>query len=126
MFTARRLRPILLPVVLRFALPFVLALWGPSVALPSPLQTHLDRQTSIEYSTYVTGVEQDITRRWKGTGNVVEAEQSPELLAKVKSGSIVVHPSTAKSPVPVYDGLVHDWTGDVFIPDTTIEQVIDL
>jgi len=45
-------------------------------------------------------------------------------LAKLRQGDIVVSPAGPKVPVKVPSGLIHDWTGAIFIPNASIGDVM--
>jgi|ERR1700722_13398154 len=46
--------------------------------------------------------------------------------AKLQSGAIVVAPASLHVPLKVQSGLIHDWTGSVFIPNTRLEEVLSI
>jgi hypothetical protein len=52
------------------------------------------------------------------------ADQLPERLQRVRGGEILVSSVGRQNPQPVPAGLIHDWIGAAFIPDTTIEHVL--
>jgi hypothetical protein len=96
----------------------------PCRASAGALSTHLDPQTITDFQAYARVVEQNLSQHWSADRDSLEIESSPEQMKKVLKGQIVVRPSIRKTPVGIYDGLVHDWTGDVFIPNTSIDKVI--
>lgn len=51
-------------------------------------------------------------------------DESPERLARVRSGEIVVSPVAAQNPKRVPAGLIHDWIGASFIPNATINDAL--
>ena len=52
-------------------------------------------------------------------------DSSPELRRSVRDGEIAVTP-VGQTPLKVPNGLIHDWIGTEFIPDTTIEEVLNI
>jgi len=46
--------------------------------------------------------------------------------AKLRCGGIVVGPMGPHVPLKVQSGLIHDWTGAVFIPNTKLEDVLSV
>ncbi|MCU1237953.1 MAG: hypothetical protein JWP63_5920 [Candidatus Solibacter sp.] len=54
------------------------------------------------------------------------ADESPDRARRVKAGEVLVTPFHAKSEIKVPDGLIHDWVGSVFIPNTTMAKVLAL
>jgi hypothetical protein len=104
----------------------IFVLLGSFSASPAVLSTHLDPQTDKEFQAYIDSAETQLNQRWSDPNKSLEIESSPEDLKRVMSGEIIVHPTVPNTPTEVYDGLVHDWTGDVFIPNTSIAKLIAL
>ncbi|HTW64102.1 MAG TPA: hypothetical protein VME17_05775 [Bryobacteraceae bacterium] len=52
------------------------------------------------------------------------ADESPERIAKLRAGEIVVAPVGEHSPQKVPSGLIHDWVGAIFIDHTSISDVL--
>lgn len=104
----------------------IVGLLASLTASASVLTTHLDAQTSNDFQVYANKVEATLLQQWNVANNSLEIEKSPDDLKKVMDGQILVHPSVENTPTDVHDGLVHDWTGDVFIPNTSIAKVIAL
>jgi hypothetical protein len=44
--------------------------------------------------------------------------------AKLRQGDVIVSPAGPKTPVKVPSGLIHDWTGAIFIPNASISGVL--
>jgi len=60
-------------------------------------------------------------------------ERHPFLLDKnasdrqaVLKGQLLIRPANPENPVAITDGLIHDWDGAVFIPDTTMRKVLSV
>jgi len=51
-------------------------------------------------------------------------DEAPDQLARVRKGEIVVSPAGRRTPTKVPAGLVHDWTGAIFIPHVTLRDVL--
>jgi protein-S-isoprenylcysteine O-methyltransferase Ste14 len=51
-------------------------------------------------------------------------DESPERVARVRRGEVVVMPVVGHGSEGVPNGLVHDWIGAVFIPDATIDGLL--
>jgi hypothetical protein len=45
---------------------------------------------------------------------------------ELRKGDILVNPTTGNGVIDVEDGLIHDWTGAIFIPDATIQDVFEI
>lgn len=52
------------------------------------------------------------------------AEESPDRLAKLKAGEIIVSPAAAHNPKRVPSGLIHDWIGAAFMPNVKLNDVL--
>lgn len=52
------------------------------------------------------------------------ADQQPERLERLHNGEILVSSAAQQNPKPVPSGLIHDWIGAAFLPDTKVEQVL--
>jgi hypothetical protein len=51
-------------------------------------------------------------------------DESPDRLAKIRNGEILVWPTNPPAPRQVPSGLIHDWMGAAFLPHTTLDQVL--
>jgi hypothetical protein len=51
-------------------------------------------------------------------------DEPPERRTKVRGGEILASPASQQTPKKVPSGLIHDWIGATFIPNTTLEDVI--
>lgn len=87
----------------------------------APLKTKLKQQTADEFSAYAKNVEAGLNARWNGKAPFLSVDK-----AKLKSSEIIVEPGVEPNPSPITDGLVHDWYGAVFIPNTTIAKVLSV
>lgn len=103
-------------------LPLALAL----VVCPlcSQFETKLDARTSAAFDTYVKSVEQQLAQRWEGEIPFLASDSSPKGEQQLLRGGLVITPATTPNPVEVPEGLIHDWVGAVFIPNTTLEKVV--
>ena len=88
--------------------------------------TTLQPRTVAEFDQYAQKVEQQLSMRWKGELAFVSIDDSPAERDRVMHGDLVIHPASSENPVPIYNGLVHDWTGAVLIPNTGMRKVLDI
>jgi hypothetical protein len=51
-------------------------------------------------------------------------DASPERKRAVSAGRILAEPTNQSGDIEIPDGLIHDWTGAVFVPGATLEQTI--
>lgn len=88
--------------------------------------TKLDARTVEEFERYAKDVEQQLTARWQGQRAFLSIEDQPAERERVMHGALAVEPAIAHNPVVVYDGLIHDWEGAVYIPNATMRRVLDV
>ncbi|MBV9225389.1 MAG: hypothetical protein JOY85_15255 [Acidobacteriaceae bacterium] len=88
--------------------------------------TKLQPQTLSEFEHYAQSVEAQLEERWQGKKNFLALEDDPATMQKVLAGEFSIRELPNGSPVPVKDGLVHDWIGAVYIPHTSMERVLEV
>jgi hypothetical protein len=92
------------------------------LASSGAVAAELKPQTSAAFDEVIRQTEQRLEQRKP----FLWAEESPSRLQRVLDGALVVEPSGAKAIRPVPDGLVHDWTGAVFLPGVSLEKTLAL
>jgi hypothetical protein len=107
------------------ALSVVILLTAFPVAAQFPSVT-LSERTIQEFDAYAQKVEKQLSARWHGQRSFLEIDEIPELRQKALHGEIPIRPGGSKNPVDISDGLVADWIGDVFIPNTSMERVLSV
>lgn len=85
-------------------------------------RTVLQSQTVNEFDQYASKVEQRLSMRWKGQRPFLSIEEDSS--ASLRQGNLVIRPGTPENPVPITNGLIHDWVGTEFIPDTKVQKVM--
>ncbi len=53
-----------------------------------------------------------------------QLDLSPQLRSRLQSGEIIVGPARKNGSIPVPGALIHDWIGTVFVPHTSLDQVL--
>ncbi len=93
--------------------------------LLAQITTTLQPRTIEGFQNYATAVERQLQERWSGKRSTFLAidDDSPEK-AKVLRGELLIRPGSPKNPIAISNGLIHDWVGDVFIPNATIARVL--
>jgi hypothetical protein len=94
--------------------------------LPGQMVIKLDPKTVSEFDRYAEGVESQLSERWHDKKNFLSIQDSPADLRRVLSGDLIIRELPQGQPVGVTDGLIHDWLGAVYIPNTTPERVIGI
>jgi hypothetical protein len=106
--------------LLRFAFLFgLLFLSGPRL-LPA---TELRQETLAAFENYMRSVESRVEDRAAGRKPFLWVEETAERQNKVRAGEMVIQQRTGPR---IPDGLIHDWTGAMFIPGVTLDQVLRL
>lgn len=112
-----RMRPLL-------ALLFVSSV-APTYAQFAP-KTKLQPQTVNEFDQYAHKVEQELAARWHGERAFLSIDNDSSARAKILAGDLLIVPGTPDNPVGISNGLIHDWVGTVFIPNTSMSKVLDI
>jgi hypothetical protein len=107
------------PCALMICLCALLA--GPVVA---QITVTLEPQTVRAFDKYARSVEAQLEARWHGNKSFLSIDDSPQEWQQVLQGAVYVRPAVPDNPISIPDGLIHDWTGTIFIPDTTVQKVI--
>jgi hypothetical protein len=76
-----------------------------------------------KFDAYVRGADARIDREVRSSTYLWAAE-SPERWARVRRGEAVVEPAEGKGDFHVGDGIIHDWTGALFVPGVTLDRVV--
>ena len=105
-----------------FGVPFLVAL----LALPvfAQIVTQLKPDAVKGFDRYAGRVERETMARWHSGGSFLSIDEKPEIRQKVLAGELNVTSGSSDNPISIRDGLVHDWIGDVFLPNVTPEQVV--
>jgi hypothetical protein len=83
----------------------------------------LKNETVKVWDDYIQAVNLRLRDQVNTGGPFLWVDESPERVAKVRRGEIVVSPAGAHTPKEVPSGLIHDWIGAVFIANATCDQV---
>ncbi len=88
------------------------------------LTTTLQPQTVTEFDQYASNVEQQLAERWHGQRPFLSIDGNPSDRQSVLGGDVFIRPGNSDNPVTISKGLIHDWIGTVFIPNTPIQKVL--
>jgi hypothetical protein len=86
--------------------------------------TELKGQTLSAWSDYVQSAQARMNSRLSGNSNFLWVDDDSARYQRVKHGEIEVAPENGNGYLVVSGGMIHDWIGAVFIPDSSIEQVL--
>ncbi len=90
------------------------------------LVVKLAPQTLAEFERYAANVEAQLQERWSGQKHFLLVEDNPQSTQRLLAGDVFIKQMNDGHPVSITDGLIHDWTGAVYIPNARIEQVIQV
>ncbi len=94
--------------------------------LQAQLVVKLSPETISEFERYSATVESDLNERWQGKKNLFYIADLKENEQRVVDGEVFIKQMSHGNPVEIKDGMIHDWLGAVYIPNTTIRRVIDI
>jgi hypothetical protein len=78
--------------------------------------------TSAAFDRYIRQAEQRLDAR----KSFLWADESAERARRILNGAIVVEPTGSQAQTAVPDGIVHDWTGAVFLPGVPLARTMAL
>jgi len=83
----------------------------------------LKPETLKAWDDYVAAVDTQMQERMSAAHPFLLADEDPRRAARIRSGEILVFPAGEHIPKQVPSGLIHDWYGQLFIPDVTLLDV---
>jgi hypothetical protein len=86
----------------------------------------LKSETVEAWDRYIDTASARMQQRLSQGASFLWVDESPDRLASVKNGDILVSPADPSIPRKVPFGLIHDWMGAAFLPNTTLEQVVSV
>ncbi len=86
----------------------------------------LKPETLTAWEQYVQGAEARMKTRL-GPGQVfLWADEEPNRAARLRQGEIQVAPMAGHGSKTVPNGLIHDWIGAAFIPNASLQKLLDV
>jgi hypothetical protein len=98
-------------------------------ALFSPVQTiaaDLKPETIQAWNGYVRAADERNLKHVSQGAPFLAIDALPSEAAKLRQGDILASPTASNVPIKVPAGLIHDWTGAIFIPNTTLRDVFQV
>ena len=105
---------------------FLAGILIPAQGGEAPEPTSVRPETLSQFYEYIRKSEARTEREIRNPSLFLWSAQSPERLARVRKGEVVVEPASSSGQIEITGGLIHDWTGAVFIPEKTLAQVLTL
>jgi len=84
----------------------------------------LKPETLLAYTTHIAAAEAAVEASLRGEEQL--ANGCAERIAQLRKGTIIVELCSGKRPIQVPHGLIHDWSGVICIPGTTVEKTLSL
>lgn len=108
----------------------VCAAWAIVLTLASPAggqpRVELTTETVAAFNGFIRALEQFEARRLDGRVPFLWADEDPDRRSLLRAGQILIEP-LGDAPLPeIEGGLVHVWTGAVFIPDAGADDLLDV
>jgi hypothetical protein len=98
--------------------------WSAAQSCIAQFTTTLQPRTVEEFDAYTHRVEAELEQRWDGKKPFFSIDENASEQTKVMHGELWIQPGNPNNPVAIYSGLIHDWVGAVFIPDTDMPKVL--
>ena len=86
----------------------------------------LRAETSTAWDAYIVAVKADLQKRADGTVPFLWVSAIPNGEQRVQRGETVVARTAGDAPDKVPHGMIHDWTGAVFLPGVKLDQVMQV
>lgn len=89
-------------------------------------QTALKPQTLRSFEAYVRKADAEMEPIRLERRSFLWSDASSERTRQIQKGQIVAQFWSGQEPVKVPDGLIHDWIGAAFVPDTNLKKTLAL
>jgi hypothetical protein len=96
-------------------------LWAAPVSV---FGADLKPETLQQWDEYVKAVDGRNQEHLAPAASFISSAQNVDKSAKLRAGEIIVWPASHEVPLKVESGLIHDWIGAAFIPDTTLREML--
>jgi len=84
----------------------------------------LKAETAQAWVEYVKAAETRNQQRLAQGSPFLSIDSAPGDIAKLRQGEILASPAAPNVPFKVPGGLIHDWTGAIFIPNASIRDIL--
>ena len=86
----------------------------------------LQPETVRTFDRYIKDTESRLDARVRPGSVFLWTDEQAGRLSQVRAGKVAIENRSGQDMVPVTGGLIHDWIGAVFIPDTTLAKTLAL
>jgi len=87
------------------------------------LAVDLKPQTVEAFDRYIANTDSKMQSRWSGE-HFLWFDDSPELRSRLLAGAVIAQPIHGNGVVALPGGLIQDWVGAIFVPDTTLAETL--
>jgi hypothetical protein len=102
-----------------------LCLPGLAILTACPIfPAELKPETAQAWDNYIEAVSARNQRHFAPGMSFLSIDETPDRVAQVHAGNIMVSASGPRVPMKVPSGLIHDWIGAAFVPNVTILEVL--
>ena len=84
----------------------------------------LNQETVNSWNDYIQTANNQLQCRIGASGTFLWVDEDPARDKRVRAGKILVSPARPQIPVPVPGGLIHDWIGAAYFPNTKLQDVL--
>jgi hypothetical protein len=102
-----------------FAVPVLLIILVPALSRAAELRP----ETLAAWNHYVDHAKKRMTSRLNAEQTFLWVDEKPARALRLRNGEILVAPVNGSGRTEVPYGLIHDWIGAAFFPQTTIEKL---
>jgi len=95
------------------------------LGLPDSTRVELKPRTVDAYNQYLQGAQGRFEDSLRG-GAFLWVDGSADRRRAVREGKVLAEPSNGAGDIEIPDGLIHDWTGAVFVPGATLAHTLRL
>jgi hypothetical protein len=87
---------------------------------------NLKAETVAAWDDYTQSTTASMENRLRPGNSFLWSFETPERLAQVRKGEIVVAPASGQNPRRVTGGLIHHWTGAAFLAGARLDHVLEI
>jgi hypothetical protein len=87
---------------------------------------NLKPETVAAWDSYVRSANATLQERIQSGDSFLWSHETPERLASLQKGEILVAPMSKQNPRKVPGGLIHHWIGAAFLPNAKLDGVVDI
>jgi len=84
----------------------------------------LEPATLRAWDEYVEAANARAEQRLRPEKSFLWVDETPDRLARVRAGEVIISPIGPEIPRKVPSGLIHDWVGAVFIPNVSLKDTL--